>query len=156
MTPEVAPPLLTTTPHQREDVSALDRFNVHRCPIRRVFSGSGLELVTRQATVRYLYHSATAVPEMAKRRGVVFHQDNSRPYTSVVTLKKLWELGREVLMHQPYSPDLAPSVYHLFLALQNFLSHKKWGSREDCENRLLEFLANKNQDFYERGTMNLP
>ncbi|GFW12304.1 uncharacterized protein TNCV_2489481 [Trichonephila clavipes] len=59
-TPELAPPLLTTTPHQREDVSALDRFNVHRCPTRRVFSGTGLELVTRQATVRYLYHSATA------------------------------------------------------------------------------------------------
>ncbi|GFV13526.1 uncharacterized protein TNCV_67291 [Trichonephila clavipes] len=57
-TPELAPPLLTTTPHQREDVSALDRFNVHRCPTRRVFSGTGLELVTRQATVRYLYHSA--------------------------------------------------------------------------------------------------
>ncbi|GFX15752.1 uncharacterized protein TNCV_2132381 [Trichonephila clavipes] len=59
-TPELAPPLLTTTPHQREDVSALDRFNVHRCPTRWVFSGTGLELVTKQATVRYLYHSATA------------------------------------------------------------------------------------------------
>ncbi|GFV35407.1 uncharacterized protein TNCV_3204391 [Trichonephila clavipes] len=59
-TPELAPPLLTTTPHQREDISALDRFNVHRCPTRWVFSGTGLELVTRQATVRYLYHSATA------------------------------------------------------------------------------------------------
>ncbi|GFU71082.1 epidermal growth factor-like protein 8 [Trichonephila clavipes] len=45
-TPELAPPLLTTTPHQREDVSALDRFNVHRCPTRWVFSGTGLELVT--------------------------------------------------------------------------------------------------------------
>ncbi|GFX70605.1 uncharacterized protein TNCV_875791 [Trichonephila clavipes] len=56
-TPELAPPLLTTTP--REDISALDRFNVHLCPTGRVFSGTGLELVTRQATVRYLYHSAT-------------------------------------------------------------------------------------------------
>ncbi|GFV61664.1 uncharacterized protein TNCV_188221 [Trichonephila clavipes] len=54
-TPELAPPLLTTTPHQREDVSALDRFNVHRCPTRRVFSGTGIELVTRRATIRYLY-----------------------------------------------------------------------------------------------------
>ncbi|GFY11548.1 uncharacterized protein TNCV_4230171 [Trichonephila clavipes] len=60
MTLELAPPLLTTTPHQREDVSALDRFSVHRCPTRRVFSGTGLEPVTKQATVRYLYHSATA------------------------------------------------------------------------------------------------
>ncbi|GFU05477.1 uncharacterized protein TNCV_3291191 [Trichonephila clavipes] len=59
-TPELASPLLTTTPHQREDISALDRVNVHRCPTRRVFSGTGLELVTRQSTVRYVYHSATA------------------------------------------------------------------------------------------------
>ncbi|GFV87741.1 uncharacterized protein TNCV_780231 [Trichonephila clavipes] len=62
-TPELAPPLLTPTPHQREDVSALDRFNVHRCPTRRVFNGIGFELVARQATVRYLYHSATAANE---------------------------------------------------------------------------------------------
>ncbi|GFV51720.1 uncharacterized protein TNCV_1320761 [Trichonephila clavipes] len=46
-TPELAPPLLTPTPHQREDVSALGRFNVHRCPTRRVFNGIGLELVAR-------------------------------------------------------------------------------------------------------------
>ncbi|GFY02475.1 uncharacterized protein TNCV_3503561 [Trichonephila clavipes] len=59
-TPELAPPLQTTIPHQREDVSSLDRFNVHLCPTRPVFSGTGLELVTRQATIRYLYHSATA------------------------------------------------------------------------------------------------
>ncbi|GFW64957.1 uncharacterized protein TNCV_392231 [Trichonephila clavipes] len=63
MTPELAPHLLTnnsTIPHQREDVSTLDRFNVHSYPIRRVFNGTGFELVTRQATIRYLYHSATA------------------------------------------------------------------------------------------------
>ncbi|GFX80070.1 transposable element Tcb2 transposase [Trichonephila clavipes] len=63
-TPELAPLLLTTTPHLREDVSALDRFNVHRCPTRRVFSGTGLEPVTKQATVRYLYHSATAATDL--------------------------------------------------------------------------------------------
>ncbi|GFT71553.1 uncharacterized protein TNCV_18441 [Trichonephila clavipes] len=47
-TPELAPLLLTATPHPREDVSALDIFNVDRCPTRPVFSGTGLELVTRQ------------------------------------------------------------------------------------------------------------
>ncbi|GFW93870.1 RNase H domain-containing protein [Trichonephila clavipes] len=54
---DVASPLLTTTPYQREDVLALDRFSVHRCPTRRVFSGTGL--VTKPATIRFLYHSAT-------------------------------------------------------------------------------------------------
>ncbi|GFV47296.1 uncharacterized protein TNCV_4829521 [Trichonephila clavipes] len=68
MAPELAPPLLTTTPHQRKDVSALDRFNVHRCPSRRVFSGTGLELVTRQTTIRYLYHSATVAVLFGEER----------------------------------------------------------------------------------------
>ncbi|GFS68645.1 general transcription factor II-I repeat domain-containing protein 2A [Trichonephila clavipes] len=58
-TPELAPPLLTTTPHQREDVSALDIFNVHRCSTRWAFCGTGLELVTKPATIRYLAQSAT-------------------------------------------------------------------------------------------------
>ncbi|GFU58481.1 uncharacterized protein TNCV_697421 [Trichonephila clavipes] len=59
MTPELGPPLLTITPYQREDVSALDRFNVLRFPTRRVFSGTGLELMTRPATIRYLDHWST-------------------------------------------------------------------------------------------------
>ncbi|GFS89391.1 uncharacterized protein TNCV_1809301 [Trichonephila clavipes] len=62
-TPELAPPLLTTTPHQREDAPALDRPNVHHRPTRRVPSGTGLEPVTKQATVRHPYHSATTATE---------------------------------------------------------------------------------------------
>ncbi|GFV87993.1 histone-lysine N-methyltransferase SETMAR [Trichonephila clavipes] len=93
---------------------------------------------------------------MANRRCVVFHQDNARPHTSVVTRQKLWGLGWEVLVHPPYRPDMAPSDYHLFLALQNYLSDKKLGSREDCVNRLLEFFANKDQNFNDRDIMKLP
>ncbi|GFT04315.1 mariner Mos1 transposase [Trichonephila clavipes] len=52
-------------------------------------------------------------PELAKRIGVVFHQDNNRPHTSVVTQQKLWELSWEVLIHPQYSPSLSPSYYHL-------------------------------------------
>ncbi|GFU92345.1 uncharacterized protein TNCV_443991 [Trichonephila clavipes] len=68
-TPELELPLLTTTPYQREDVSALDRFNVHRYPTRRVFSDTGLEFVTRQTTVLYLYHSSTAAKFVIKALG---------------------------------------------------------------------------------------
>ncbi|GFW60081.1 histone-lysine N-methyltransferase SETMAR [Trichonephila clavipes] len=95
-------------------------------------------------------------PELANRSGVLFHQDNARPQTSVVTHQNLLELGWEVLMHPPYIPDLALSDYHLFLALQNFLSGKKLGSREVWENRLLDVFAKKCQDFYARGIMKLP
>ncbi|GFV48393.1 histone-lysine N-methyltransferase SETMAR [Trichonephila clavipes] len=77
------------------------------------------------------------------------------PYTSVVNRQKLRELDWKVLMHPAYSPSLAPNDYHLFLSLQNFQSDKKLGSREDCENRVLEVFANKGQDFYGRGNMKL-
>ncbi|GFX48721.1 HTH_48 domain-containing protein [Trichonephila clavipes] len=63
--------------------------------------------------------------ELANRRGVVFHQDKARLHSSVVTRQRHWELGWEVLMHPPKSPDMAPSDYHLFLALKNFLGDKK-------------------------------
>ncbi|GFV82275.1 hypothetical protein TNCV_3219871 [Trichonephila clavipes] len=58
-------PLLTTTPHQREDVSALDRFNVHRSPTQWVLSGTGLKLVIRPATIRYLDLLATATTRLS-------------------------------------------------------------------------------------------
>ncbi|GFX35982.1 transposase [Trichonephila clavipes] len=66
---------------------------------------------------------------------------------------KAWLEG---LMHLPFSPDLTPIDYHIFLALQNFLSNKKFGSREVCENQLLDVFANKGQDFYERGIIKPP
>ncbi|GFX76284.1 histone-lysine N-methyltransferase SETMAR [Trichonephila clavipes] len=94
-------------------------------------------------------------PKLANRRGVVFYEDNVRTHTSVVIRQNLWELGWKVLMHPPFSPDLVPSDYHLFFALQNFFSDKKLGSREDWENRLLDVFVNKGQDFYETGIMKL-
>ncbi|GFT33884.1 uncharacterized protein TNCV_4383701 [Trichonephila clavipes] len=62
--PHPSSPLLTQ--HQREDVSALDRFNVHRCPTWRVFSGTGLELGDIPAKIRYLNHWATAASRHLK------------------------------------------------------------------------------------------
>ncbi|XP_015432529.1 PREDICTED: histone-lysine N-methyltransferase SETMAR-like [Dufourea novaeangliae] len=36
-------------------------------------------------------------PELANRKGIVFHHDNARPHTSLVTRGKLLELGWEVM-----------------------------------------------------------
>ncbi|GFS66986.1 uncharacterized protein TNCV_2527781 [Trichonephila clavipes] len=62
MTPELAPPLLTTTPG---------------CPTRRVFSGTGLEPMTKPATIRYLHHSAT-VAALRIRREAITKDDPAR------------------------------------------------------------------------------
>ncbi|KAG5318567.1 SETMR methyltransferase, partial [Acromyrmex heyeri] len=87
---------------------------------------------------------------------VVFHHDNARPYTSLMTRQKLRELGWEVLMHPPYSPDLAPSDYHLFRSLQNSLDGKILADKRAAENHLKKFFADKPQKFYTDGIMKLP
>jgi len=66
---------------------------------------------------------------------------------------KLKEIGWEVLMHPPYSLDLAPSDYYLFRSLQNSLSGVKLISKEACENHLSQFFAQKSQKFYSNGIM---
>ncbi|GFY11891.1 histone-lysine N-methyltransferase SETMAR [Trichonephila clavipes] len=94
--------------------------------------------------------------ELINRKGVVFHQDNARPHTSLVTRQKLLQLEWDTMPHPPYSPDLAPSDYYLFRSLQNFLDGKTFTSNEEVKNHLNQFFASKDQKFYERGIMLLP
>ena len=94
-------------------------------------------------------------PELANGTGVIFHQDNARSHTSLVTRKKLLELGWKVMPHPPYSLDLAPSDYHLSLSLQNHLNGKTFDSNEAVKNESIQYFASKNQTFYESGIMKL-
>ena len=92
-------------------------------------------------------------PELATGKAVILHQDNARPHTSLVTRKKLLELGWEVMLHLPFCPELARSDYHLFRSLQNHLNGKTFDSNESVKNELIQFFASKNQTFYESGIM---
>ena len=42
-------------------------------------------------------------------------------YFKQPTLQKLNELGYEILLHLPFSPDLSPANYSFFRYLNNFL-----------------------------------
>ncbi|GFS47988.1 histone-lysine N-methyltransferase SETMAR [Trichonephila clavipes] len=94
--------------------------------------------------------------ELINRKGVVFHQDNARPHTSLVTRQKLLQFEWDTVPHPPYSPDLAPSDYYLLRSLQKFLEGKTFTSNEEVKNHLDQFFASKDQKFYERGIMLLP
>jgi len=51
-------------------------------------------------------------------KGVLFLQDNAPAHWALATQKKLAYLGFQRLDYPPYSPDLAPSDYHLFPGLK--------------------------------------
>jgi hypothetical protein len=48
--------------------------------------------------------------------------DNTRPHTANHTRELLDHFGWEVFDHPPYSPDLAPSDYHLFTNMTTWLA----------------------------------
>ena len=60
------------------------------------------------------------------------------------------------MLHSPYSLDIAPSDYHLFRPLQNSLNGKTFNDDEAVKSDLVQFFADKDQKFYERGIMKLP
>ena len=61
------------------------------------------------------------------------------------------QLGWKVLIHPPYSPDLAPTDYRLFNSLSNFLRGKQYDNADEVDADLKEFLASKPKSFYKSG-----
>ena len=55
-------------------------------------------------------------------QGVLLLHDNARPCMAHLTINTIWQLNWEVLEHPAYSPDLAPSDFHLYGPLKNTLS----------------------------------
>ena len=93
---------------------------------------------------------------MFNRKDIILHHDNARPHAVLGTRQKIAELGWEILSHPPYSLDLAPSDYHLFLPLQNFLRSKKFKNEEDIKQALVNFFASKDEIFFKNGIYKLP
>jgi len=52
-------------------------------------------------------------------KGVLFLHDNAPAHLALATQKKLAYLGFQCLDHPPYSPNLAPTDYHLSLDWKN-------------------------------------
>ena len=61
-------------------------------------------------------------------KGVLLFHDNAPAHRALATQKKLAYQGIHCLDHPPYSPDLAPSDYHLFPGLKKRLKGHHFSS----------------------------
>ncbi|GFW78835.1 histone-lysine N-methyltransferase SETMAR [Trichonephila clavipes] len=70
-------------------------------------------------------------------------------------LEKINGLGWEVLPHPPYSPDIAPTDFHLFRSMQHFLTNKTFQNLDGMKNATSRYFTEKPIDFYRSGIENL-
>lgn len=85
--------------------------------------------------------------------------DNARPHVSNYTQEVIDRIGWEVLPHPPYSPDLAPSDFHLFRSLSQKLKSETFFTFEDLKGFVDSFLRRYDREggwFYKQGIAKLP
>ena len=86
-----------------------------------------------------------------KKKKVLFHQGNAPCHKSLATMAKLNELSFELLPHPPYSLDMAPSDYYLFVDLKKMLRGKRFYSNEEVITETNAYFEAKDKSFYKKG-----
>ncbi|KAG5318154.1 MOS1T transposase, partial [Pseudoatta argentina] len=87
---------------------------------------------------------------------VILLHDNARPHVAKPVKIYLETLKWEVLPHPPYSPDIAPSDFHLFRSMAHGLADWRFHSYEEAQKWIDSWIASKDMSFFLRGIHVLP
>ncbi|KAG5313576.1 MOS1T transposase, partial [Pseudoatta argentina] len=87
---------------------------------------------------------------------VILLHDNARPHVAKPVKTYLETLKWEVLPHPPYSPDIAPSNFHLFRSMAHCLADRRFHSYEEAQKWIDSWIASKDMSFFRRGIHVLP
>jgi histone-lysine N-methyltransferase SETMAR len=82
--------------------------------------------------------------------GVLLLHDNAWPHIATATQKLLQRFRWTILDHPPYSPDLAPSDFHLFPAPKDHHSGHKFAS-DDVKTAVTGWVKSQGTEFYKAG-----
>ncbi|UYV72968.1 hypothetical protein LAZ67_10001302 [Cordylochernes scorpioides] len=83
-----------------------------------------------------------------KKKKIIFHLDNAPAHKNVLVMGKLLILKYDLLDHPSYSPDLAPSDFHLLPYLKKYVSGKCFAFNEDVERAVDEYSNSSLPDFH--------
>jgi histone-lysine N-methyltransferase SETMAR len=93
-------------------------------------------------------------PALSEDQVLLLH-DNARPHTAMRTVAAIKKLQWTVLPHPPYSPDLAPSDFHLFGKLKETLRGNHYASIADVQGAVHTWIKQTPKEFFEVGIFNL-
>ena len=88
-------------------------------------------------------------------KGVLLLHDNVRLHMAAHTVDTLQTLRFEVLKHPAYSPDLAPSDFHLFGPLKEHLRGQRFADDNEVMSVVQTWLLASPKSFYLAGIHNL-
>ena len=86
---------------------------------------------------------------------VLLQHDNARPHTSLKIREVIASFGWTTVTHPPYSPDLAPSDYHLFGPLKEGVTGQHFTSDQEVKNAVRNWLKMQPAGFYKIGIVSL-
>jgi len=81
--------------------------------------------------------------------GIVLLHDNARPHTAARTAQLLQQFRWEVFDHPPYSPDLEPSDYHLFMHLKKWLASQSYEEDDRLKTDVTTWFKSLAADFFD-------
>jgi transposase len=84
------------------------------------------------------------------KKTVILQHDNAGHHTAGLTLQTIQKNGWELLSHPFYSPDLAPSDYHLFDPLKEHLRGHHCETDEADQEAVRSWLRGAGTDLYSR------
>jgi histone-lysine N-methyltransferase SETMAR len=124
-----------------------------------------IDYLDKGATINAAYYSALLKNEVrpalrrkrpGKLRSVpLLLQDNARPHTAKLTTEIIRDLQWEILPHPPYSPDLAPSDYHLFPSMKDPLRGIKMRDLEELKHHVSTWCHRTPTSFFADGIRKL-
>ena len=90
---------------------------------------------------------------------ILLLHDNARPHSAAQTQDLItslrWEQMDQPPPPSPYSPDLVPSDFHLFLHLKKFLGGKRFDDDDDLKDAVQKWLTSQAAAFYKEGIQQL-
>ena len=95
-------------------------------------------------------------PAHLTKNGMILLHDNASPHRSKSAKKAIRQLRIDALPHPAYSPDLAPTDFHLFRSLEHWLRGKNFTTAAQAIASVQAFFASKDAAFFEHGIRALP
>ena len=81
--------------------------------------------------------------------------DNAWPHSAAQTQDLITSFTWQQMDHPPFTPDLAPSDFHLFLHLKKFLGSKRFDDDDDLKDVVQKWLTSQAAAFYEEDIQKL-